>query len=185
MVDEVLKDAEERMQKSVEVFRREMASLRAGRASPSLLDKITVDYYGAPTPINQLANITVPEPRLLLIQPWDKGTVGAIEKAIAKSDLGITPTSDGNVIRLVMPKLTEERRMELVKAARKKAEEERVAIRNVRREANDMIKEMEKSGEVPEDTCHRAQESIQKLTDRFVGEIDAILQLKEREIMEV
>ncbi len=185
MVEEVLKDAEGRMQKSVEMFRREMASLRAGRASPSLLDKIVVDYYGAPTPINQLASINVPEPRLLLIQPWDKSAIGAIEKAIAKSDLGLAPASDGNVVRLALPQLTEERRAELVKTARKKAEEERVAIRNIRREANDMIKELEKAGDVTEDEARRAQENAQRLTDKHVAEIDAILQAKEREIMEV
>lgn len=185
MVEDILRDSEERMRKSVEVFRREMASLRAGRASPSLLDKIVVDYYGTHMPIHQLATINVPEPRLLLIQPWDKGAVAAIERAIAKSDLGLAPASDGSVIRLALPQLTEERRAELVKTARKKAEEERVAVRNVRREANDLVKELEKSGDVTEDASRRAQEGIQKLTDRCVAEIDAILQTKEREIMEV
>lgn len=185
MVDDVLKDCEERMRKSTEVFRKEMASLRAGRASPGLLEKISVDYYGVPTPVNQLATITVPEPRQLLIQPWDKSVVGSIEKAIAKSDLGLTPTSDGSVIRLTLPQLTAERRNELVRQARKKAEDERVAIRNIRREANDMIKELEKAGEISEDEGRRAQESIQRLTDKYVAEIDAILEAKEKEIMEV
>lgn len=185
MIDEVRREGEERMRKSTEVFRRDMAALRAGRASPNLLDKVTVDYYGAPTPVNQLATVSVPEPRMLLIQPWDKGAINLIERAIARSDLGITPQSDGNVIRLVMPQLTEERRTELVRQARKKAEEERVAIRNIRREANDLIKELEKSGEISEDDGRRAQEAIQKLTDRYITEIDGILEIKEREILEV
>lgn len=185
MLDDVLKDSEERMKKSIEAFRRDLASVRAGRATPALLDKIVVDYYGAATPINQLANINIPEPRLLVVQPWDKSALPAIEKAIAKSDLGIAPASDGSVIRLALPHLTEERRQELVKQVRKKAEEERVAIRNIRRDANDLIKELEKSKDISEDDARRGQESIQKLTDRNIEEVEGILSLKEKEITEV
>lgn len=185
MVNDVYKDCEEHMRKSLDVFRRELAGVRAGRATPSLLDRVTVDYYGTPTPVNQLATITVPEPRLLMIQPWDRSVLTAIEKAITKSDLGLTPSSDGNMIRLALPQLTEQRRQELVKQVRKKAEEERVAIRNIRREANDLIKELEKSRDVSEDDSRRAQEAIQKLTDKYIAEIEAALQAKEREITEV
>lgn len=185
MVADILKDSEDRMRKTVEVFRRDMASMRAGRATPAMLDKVLVDYYGTPTPINQMATVTTPEPRLLVIQPWDRGMVGAIEKAIAKSDLGVTPVSDGTVIRITLPQLTEARRAEIVKQIRKKGEEERVAIRNIRREANDLLKQLEKDGEISEDECRRAQDSIQKITDRFIEEIDSILEAKEKEIMEV
>ncbi len=185
MVNDVLKDGEDRMRKSLEVFRREMASLRAGRATPGLLDKILVDYYGTPTPINQMATVSVPEPRLLVIQPWDRNMIGNIEKAIIKSDLGVSPVSDGTVIRLTLPQLTEERRQELVRQVRRKAEEERVAVRNIRREIIDFIRELEKEGQVPEDEGRRAQEQVQKLTDRFIGEIDTVLQAKEKEITEV
>lgn len=173
------------MKKTVELFRKELSSLRAGRASPALLEKITVDYYGVPTPVNQIATITVPEPRLMVIQPWDKSMVSSIEKAIMKSDLGITPRSDGNLIRLSIPQLTEERRAELVKMVRKKAEEERIAIRNLRRDANDDIRELEKEGEISEDEARRTQDEVQKLTDKYIAEIDKILSAKEKEIMEV
>lgn len=185
MVNDVLKDGEERMKRSLEAFRRELASVRAGRASPGLLDKILVDYYGTPTPVNQMATISVPEPRLLVIQPWDRNTIGNIEKAIVKSDLGIAPVSDGSVIRLTLPQLTEERRQELVRQVRRKAEEERVAIRNLRREAIDLLRDLEKEGQVSEDEARRAQEQVQKLTDRFVAEVDAALAAKEKEITEV
>ncbi len=185
MVSDVLKETEERMRKSLEVFRRDMASIRAGRATPALLDKITVDYYGTATPLNQLANINVPEPRVLVIQPWDRSVIGAIEKAITKSDLGVTPVSDGAVVRITLPQLTEARRAELVKQVKKKGEEERVAIRNIRREGNDLLKQLEKDGEISEDESRRAQESIQKTTDRFIEEIDSIIEMKEKDIMEV
>lgn len=185
MIKDILKETEDKMKKTTEIFRKDLAGMRAGRASPALLEKISVDYYGVPTPINQTSNISVPEPRLLVISPWDKSMIHAIEKAILKSDLGITPTSDGNVIRLVIPQLTEERRAELVKSARRKAEEERVAIRNLRREANDLLKMLEKEGEVPEDESRRAQDEVQKLTDKYIKEIDHILEVKERDIMEV
>ncbi|MEW6307750.1 MAG: ribosome recycling factor [Bacillota bacterium] len=173
------------MKRTVEGFRRELTTLRAGRATPALLERITVDYYGAPTPINQLANIGVPEPRLLVIQPWDKTMIGAIDKAIQKSELGIMPVSDGVVIRLVIPQLTQERRTELGKVVRKRGEEERVAIRNIRREANDLLRDLEKEGEISEDEQRRALDDVQKLTDKYVREIDQVVEVKEKEIMEV
>ena len=173
------------MQKTVEIVKREFGSLRAGRATPALLDKILVNYYGTPTPVNQLATISVPEPRLLVIQPWDRSVTAEIEKAILKSDLGINPSSDGNVIRLTIPQLTQERRQELVKQVRKKAEEGRVAIRNVRREAKELIEQLEEEGEVSEDDARRALEELQKLTDEFIGQLDRLLEAKEKEILEV
>lgn len=185
MIEDIIADTEAKMKKTVEFFRKELTTIRAGRASPALVEKITVDYYGTPTPINQLATISVPEPRLLVIQPWDKTQVGAVEKAIAKSDLGIHPQSDGHLIRLAIPQLTEERRAELVKFIRKKAEEERVALRNQRREANDFLKDLCKEGELPEDDRDRALEEIQELTDKYIAEVDKLLAAKEKELMEV
>ncbi|MBS4008265.1 MAG: ribosome recycling factor [Clostridium sp.] len=185
MAKEVSKEALERMEKAVAALKRDLSTLRAGRATPALLDKITVDYYGSTTAINQLANISVPEPRLLLIQPWDKKIVAEIERAILKSDLALTPNSDGSVIRLTIPQLTEERRKDLVKISKKKAEEGRVAIRNIRRDANDLLKQKEKSGEITEDELHKAQDEMQKLTDKFIEEMDKVLSAKEKEIMEV
>ena len=185
MISDVLKEADERMHKAVDALRKEYGTIRAGRANPSLLDKVLVDYYGTPTPVNQLANISVPEPRMLVIQPWDKSSAPKIEKAILKSDLGLTPTSDGIVIRLVIPQLTQERRTELVKTVKKKAEEERVAIRNIRRDSNEMVKELENDSEVTEDESRRTQDEIQKLTDKYIKEIDHVLSVKEKEIMEV
>jgi ribosome recycling factor len=173
------------MNKTLDVLKKDYASLRAGRATPALLDKIQVDYYGALTPVNQMANINVPEARLLVIQPWDKSTIPAIEKAILKSDLGLNPSNDGNVIRIGIPQLTEERRKELVKVVRKKAEEARVAVRNVRREVNDMVKELEKEREVSEDESKRGLDEVQKITDKFVKKIDDVMNTKEKEIMEV
>lgn len=185
MIQEVKQDAADRMHKAVDAMRKEYSTLRAGRANPSILEKVNVDYYGVPTPVNQLANVSVPESRLLLIQPWDKSTLPNIEKAILKSDLGLTPSSDGQVIRIVIPQLTQERRNELVKVVKKKAEETRVAIRNIRRDANDHIKQLEKEHTVSEDDAKRAQEEMQKSTDKFIKEIDHILSVKEQEIMEV
>jgi ribosome recycling factor len=173
------------MQKSVEVVNKEFASLRAGRATPALLDKIMVQYYGTPTPVNQLANINIPEARLLVIQPWDKNALPEIEKAILKSDLGITPASDGNVIRLAVPQLTKERRADLVKVIKKKAEEGRVAVRNLRRDANDGLKSQQKSGEISEDELRRLQDEVQKLTDKYIKEIDALFAAKEKEILTI
>lgn len=185
LADPRLSDTESNMQKSVEVVKKELASLRTGRATPALLDKVMVQYYGTPTPINQLATISVPEARLLVIQPWDKNVLPEIERAIMKSDLGITPVSDGNVIRLTIPQLTEERRAELVKVAKKKAEEGRVAIRNIRRDTNDTLKAQQKKGEISEDELRRLQDEVQKLTDKYIKEIDALLAAKEKEIMTV
>jgi len=185
MISEIYRNTEERMDKVITAFQRELATLRAGKATPSLLDRIEVNYYGTMTPLNQLAGISAPEMRLLVIQHWDKQSIPEIEKAILKSDLGLTPSNDGQVIRLTIPQLTEERRKELVKFIRKKAEETKVGIRNVRREANDEIKELEKDSQISEDERHRFQEQIQELTDRKVKEVDNILQMKEKEIMEL
>ncbi len=185
MVEEIYIETGERMDKVIGAYQRELATLRAGRATPSLLDRIEVNYYDTLTPLIQLAGITAPEPRLLVIQPWDKSSIGDIEKAILKSDLGLTPINDGNVIRLSIPQLTEERRRELVKLVRKKAEESRVGIRNIRREANDSLKQLEKSGEISEDEWRRAQDEIQELTDEKIARIDQHLQVKEKEVLEV
>ncbi|HED24275.1 MAG TPA: ribosome recycling factor [Firmicutes bacterium] len=185
MVEDIYIDADDRMNKAISIFKRELATLRAGRATPSLLDKIEVDYYGTSTPLNQIAGITAPESRLLVIQPWDKQAMPEIEKAILKSDLGLTPSNDGSVIRLSIPQLTEERRKELVRFVRKKAEESKVVIRNIRRDANDSIKQLEKSGEISEDEWRRAQDEIQELTNGKIEEIDKILAHKENEMMEV
>ena len=185
MIKEIATEAEDKMKKALEALRKDYGSMRAGRATPALLDKVMVDYYGVPTPINQMANVSVPEPRMLVIQPWDKSVIASIEKAILKSDLGLTPNNDGIVIRLAIPQLTQERRNELVKSAKKKAEDARVAVRNIRRDANDHLKAMLKDKDISEDDDKRAQEDIQKLTDKYVKEIDHILEHKEQEIMEV
>ncbi len=185
MTDDVFAKTEEKMKKAVEIFTKDLGTIRAGRAVPSLLDKITVDYYGTPTPLNQLSTISAPEARLLMVQPWDKNIIKDIEKAILKSDLGLSPNNDGNVIRLPVPQLTEERRKELVKLIKKKAEEGRVAVRNIRREANDQLKTEEKNGEITQDDLKRSQEQIQKLTDKYIENLDKILENKEKDIMEV
>jgi ribosome recycling factor len=184
MPQSVKKNAEERMEKTLQALKRDLATLRAGRASPALLEKVQAEYYGTMMPINQLGTITTPDPRMLVIQPWDKGALGPIERAIMKSDLGLTPVNDGEVIRISLPPLTEERRVELVKATRKFGEEAKVAIRNIRRDAIDEIKKKEKS-EISEDESRRHQEDIQKLTDRFTAEVDKMLAAKEKEIMDV
>ncbi|TYP54277.1 ribosome recycling factor [Thermosediminibacter litoriperuensis] len=185
MDKKIYKETEERMKKVLGNLKSELAAIRAGRASTALLDKVFIDYYGVPTPVNQVATVSVPEPRMILIQPWDVKMLGAIEKAILKSDLGLTPTSDGKVIRLVLPELTSERRKELVKMAKKKAEDAKVLVRNIRRDANDLVKKMEKNGEISEDDSKRSQEEIQKLTDNYVEEIEKAFANKEKEIMEV
>ncbi len=185
MLKEILNDAEDRMKKSVEVLRKELATVRAGRANPAILDKIVVEYYGAATPLNQLANISAPEPRMLTIQPWDKTAITAIEKAIQKSDLGINPSNDGTLIRLAIPQLTEERRLDLVKTTKKKGEECRVSIRNIRRDAMEKIKSTEKAKTCSEDDAKKANEELQKQTDKHIKEIDKVLENKEIEIMEV
>ncbi len=180
-----LKSAEERMDKCVASLKKDFATVRAGRATPALLDKVTVDYYGSPTPLNQLANIQAPEPRLLVIQPWDKSSLQDIEKAIQKSDLGLTPTNDGIVIRLSIPQLTEQRRVELTRVIKKMAEEARVSIRNVRRDVNEEIKKSEKQAQLSEDDSHRLQEKVQDITDKTVSEVDRLLAQKEKELLEV
>ncbi|MBC7075074.1 MAG: ribosome recycling factor [Syntrophomonadaceae bacterium] len=185
MSEDVLKDVEEKMKKTIDYFMKELATLRAGRANPAMVDRLMVNYYGEPTPLNQLANITVPEARLIVIQPWDKNSISDIEKAIMKSDLGVNPTNDGNVVRIAIPQLTEERRKELVKVVKKKAEEARVAVRNVRRDGNDMLKTYEKEKMITEDETKRGQEEIQKITDKYINEIDKIMKAKEKDIMEV
>ena len=184
-MDEILENADSKMKKCLDALKKEYGSIRAGRAMPSLLDKITVNYYNTPTPLNQLANISVPEARLLVIQPWDKSLVADVEKAILKSDLGLTPNSDGSVIRLSIPQLTEERRKELVKVVRKKAEESKVAVRNVRREANELLKAEEKGGRLTEDELRIGQEEVNDITKNNIDEVDNILEAKEKEIMEV
>lgn len=184
-VKEVMSSHEEKMQKSLDVLRKDYSTVRAGRATPALLDKISVDYYGTPTPVNQVANISVPEPRMIVIQPWEKKLLSLIEKAIMKSDLGLTPTSDGSVIRLVIPQLTQQRRTELVKVVHKKAEDSRVVIRNLRRDGNESFKKMEKDKLISEDEAKKAQDDIQKLTDKYIKEIDQVMAAKEKEIMEV
>jgi ribosome recycling factor len=184
MPQNIKKNAEERMEKAIGSLKRDLATLRAGRASPALLDRVQVDYYGSMTPVNQLATIQIPDSRTLMIQPWDRSAMSAIEKAIQKSDLGLTPSNDGNVIRLSLPALTEERRNELVKTTKKFGEEAKVAIRNIRRDSNDEIKKLEKA-QISEDESKRHQEDVQKLTDRYVAEVDKVLIAKEKEIMEV
>ncbi len=174
---------EEKMIKSISVFEENLAEIRAGRANPAILNKISIDYYGTPTPINQVAGISVPEARLIVIQPWDASILKEIEKEILKSDIGINPNNDGKVIRLVFPELNEERRKEIVKDIKKMAEEARVAIRSIRRDAIDDAKAMQKNSEITEDELKSAEDNIQKLTDKYVDEIDSILEKKEKEIM--
>ncbi|MBP3952007.1 ribosome recycling factor [Bacillus suaedae] len=181
----IIKDAEVRMTKAIEALGRELAKLRAGRANPSILDRVTVEYYGAETPLNQLATISVPEARLLSIQPFDKTSIGNIERAILKSDLGLTPSNDGSIIRISIPALTEERRKDLVKLVKKSAEEAKVAVRNVRRDANDELKKEQKDGEMTEDELRRSTDEVQKQTDKYISQIDVVAEQKEKEIMEV
>jgi ribosome recycling factor len=185
LIDELLKDAEDRMGKSVESSRNELATVRTGRASPHLLDRIAVDYYGAQTPLKQLANVAASDARLLTVTPFDKGALGAIEKAIQESDVGLTPSNDGNVIRLQIPEMTEERRREMVKVVHGVAEEGRVAVRNIRRDTMHDLRELKKEGEAGEDDERRAESALQKQTDEAIAEIDSLLQGKEEEILEV
>ncbi|RAQ95129.1 MULTISPECIES: ribosome recycling factor [Thermogemmatispora] len=185
MVDDIFGDAERRMQKAVEALRHDLGSIRTGRASSALVERIQVDYYGVPTPINQLASISAPEPRLLVIQPWDRRLLPDIERAIQKSDLGINPSSDGQVIRLAIPPLNEERRREMVKLLHKKLDEHKVAVRNIRRDVQDKLRDREKKKEISEDELKRGQDRLQKLTDRYIEEMDKIGKLKEHEILEV
>ncbi|SHG93385.1 ribosome recycling factor [Tepidibacter thalassicus] len=182
---EVHKSLEEKMKKTISVLKEELGVIRAGRANPGMLDRVVVDYYGAPTPLKQLATVSAPEPRCLVIQPWDMSALSSIEKAIQLADLGFNPTNDGKVIRIVIPQLTEERRKELFKLASKTAENSKVALRNERRDANDKLKKMQKDGELTEDDLKKAQDEVQKITDSYIKIVDELLEKKEKEIMEV
>ena len=185
MLNDVLDPAKEKMKKSCAVYERELVGLRAGRANPQLLDRIMVDYYGTPTPIPQIGNVSSPEPRLLVIAPWEAKMIPQVEKAIQKSDLGLNPSNDGKIIRLVFPELNEERRKELTKVASKGAEETKVAIRSIRRDAIEQIKKLKKNSEITEDDQRKAEEDLQKITDNGIKDVEAVYAAKEREIMEV
>jgi ribosome recycling factor len=185
MVDKVINETEERMKKSLASVKRELSMIRTGKASTALLDGVRVECYGQVMPLTHVASVSVPEPRLILIQPWDRTIVGDVEKAIHKSDLGLVPNTDGGVIRLAIPALTEERRKDLVKLVRKHAEEARVSMRNIRRDTNELLKKDEKDGKISEDDLHKTQDKIQKLTDRYIEQIDQALAAKEKEIMEI
>ena len=182
MLEDILKTAEHKMQRAVEIMRQDLQTIRTGRATPALVDRVEVDYYGTPTAVNALATITAPEPRMVVIQPWDRSLLAVIEKAILKSDLGINPTNDGQVLRLALPQLTEERRRDLVKQVHKRAEEARVAVRNCRRDAMDHLKKEE---HVSKEETQRAQDRLQKLTDQFIHQVDEVSRRKETEVMEV
>jgi ribosome recycling factor len=185
MIDETMFEAEEKMEKAVGVLHDDLATIRTGRATPQMFSKIVVDYYGTPTPVNQLASFNVPEPRMAIISPYDKGSLAAIEKAIRDSDLGVNPTSDGTIIRVVFPQLTEERRKEMIKVARHKAEEGRVSIRNIRRHAKEALDKLAKDGEVGEDDVARAEKELEKTTHGYVEQVDEALKAKEAELLEV
>ncbi len=185
MIQDVLADTESRMTKALDALRRDLGSVRTGRASPSLVDRVVVEYYGTPTPLNQLAGVSVPEPRLIVIQPWDRGTIGAIEKAIQKSELGLNPNNDGQVIRVAIPALTEERRKQLVKLVHKNVEEGKIAIRNIRRDAMSQVRELMNEKMISDDDERRAEQQVDDLTKRFVEEADRIGKGKEHEVLEV
>ena len=185
MIDDALLDATERMEKAAEALRRDLATIRTGRASPALVEHLKVDYYGTPTPLNQLATISTPEARLIVVQPWDRGSIGAVEKAILKSDIGLNPSNDGTVIRLAIPQLTEERRRDIAKQVRKRVEDARVAVRNIRRDCHDNIRRLEHEHEISQDDLHRAETDLQKLTDDHVKEIDKVGHDKEEEVLAV
>ncbi len=185
MIDDILSDVEERMNKSISNLQREFTAIRTGRANPSMFDGVKVEVYGTSMPLNQVATISCPEPRLVVIQPWDQGNLGEIEKAILKSDLSLNPNNDGNLIRIQIPDLTEERRKEYVKLAKQKSEECRIAIRNIRRDGNDMIKDLEKDKDISEDESKDAQAEIQKITDKFIDEIQQLNDNKEKEILNI
>lgn len=185
MIEQIKKQAEEKMTKAVQVLKKDLLTLRAGRANPAVLDKVLVSYYGSELPINQVANISTPDPRSIVVEPWDKSILSDVEKAITKADLGLTPLNDGKLIRIKIPPLTEERRNELIKVARKMGEEAKVAIRNIRRGANDELKKAEKNGEIPEDLARRGQEEIQKITNRYIEDVDKTVTAKEKEMLEI
>jgi ribosome recycling factor len=184
-IKDLEKTASEKMEQPIAHLEKELGTIRTGRASPAILDGVQVDYFNTPTPINQVASVSAPESRLIVIQPWDPTVLGEMEKAILRANLGLTPTNDGKVIRISIPALTEERRKELVKVAKKMAEEGRVALRNVRREINEQVKDLEKKKEISEDQMHTAQAGVQKLTDRFIEQVNGIIQKKEKEILEI
>jgi ribosome recycling factor len=184
-VKEVFAESDQRMKKSIESLKKEFMRIRTGRASTALLDGITVEYYGSPMPVNQVAAISVPDARVIMIQPWEKSMIGPIEKAIQASDLGLNPQSDGNVIRLPIPPLSEERRKELFKLCKKIGEDNKVAIRNIRRDGNEKLKESEKAKKITQDTLKKGQDDIQKLTDKYIKQVDDMLALKEKEILEL
>jgi ribosome recycling factor len=185
VIDETLLEAEEKMEKAVAVAKDEFAAIRTGRAHPSMFAKITAEYYGTPTPVNQLASFHIPEPRMVIVQPFDKSSLAAIEKSIRNSDLGVNPSNDGAIIRVVFPELSEERRRDYIKVARHKAEESRVSIRNVRRHAKDSLDKMAKGGDAGEDEVHRAERELDELTHTYVGQVDELLRHKEAELLEV
>lgn len=184
MIKDILADARERMEKTIDAQQNDLRAIRTGRASPALVERLMVEYYGTPTPLIQLAGVTVPEPRMLMIRPWDRSTVGIIEKAILKSDLGLTPSNDGQAIRLIIPQLTEERRRDLNKQVARRVEEARVSARNIRRDAVEMLRDAEKEKLIDEDDLHKGQEQVQELTDKYIKQIDEIGKAKEAEILE-
>ncbi|NLJ80558.1 MAG: ribosome recycling factor [Firmicutes bacterium] len=185
MIDEILQNGKSKMEEVIAATKKTFAGVRTGRANPALLDRVIVSYYGTPTPLNQMASVSTPEPRLLMITPWDKNAIKDVEKAILTSDLGLVPNNDGNVIRISIPQLTEERRKELVRIVRQDAEDHRVSIRNIRRELNESLKTLEKNGDISEDVYHRTFAEVQKLTDSFVQNVDQLLEAKEKEILEI
>lgn len=185
MIKEIMKSAEEKMKKTTSVLISDLSTMKAGRANPTMLDRVTVDYYGSPCPLSQVANVSAPEPRMLVITPWEKSLLKEIEKAILKSDLGINPSNDGTIIRLLVPELTEETRKNLVKNVKKAGEDAKVAIRSIRRDANEKIKSLKKDGNISEDEVKKAEDSVQKTTDQYVKEIDALIVAKEKEIMSI
>lgn len=185
MNDEVISTARQGMNRAIDALKKDLAKVRTGRASTSILDEVVVDYYGTPTPLNQVGTLAVPEPRLITIQPWEKSLIPQIEKAILKSDLGLTPNSDGQIVRISIPALTEERRKEMVKLARRLGEDAKIAIRNVRRDANETLKKLEKEKEISEDDLKRGEKDVQDLTDSFVQKVDDTIDKKEKEVMEV
>lgn len=185
MIKDILNKADEKMTKTIAALKKELGSMKAGRANPAMLDRIEAEYYGTMTPLNQLGNISVPEPRILMIQPWDKSSIKAIEKAILKSDLGLNPSNDGETIRLIIPELTEETRKNIVKNVKKAGEDSKVAIRAIRRDCNDKIKALKKDSEVSEDEIKKAEDDIQKKTDSYIKEIEKIIEAKEKEIMSI
>lgn len=185
MIKDIIVKAEDKMKKTISVLKSDFSTLRAGRANPTMLDRIKIDYYGSPCPLSQVANISAPEPRVLVISPWEKSLIKEIEKAILVSDLGINPSNDGSMIRLVVPELTEETRKNLVKVVKKTGEEAKVALRSIRREANDKVKALKKDGDISEDELKNAEEKIQKIIDTYVKEVDSLVTAKEKEIMSI